>query len=274
MGLKITTIKSKCSSVKINIFTALLYCFFLTTASSFAENSIQKQNKIQNKISSTNKILKKERNKSQKLEQKVIIAEDKLNEISKRLHNTETKINSLTTNLAKSNAKKQKLLTQTSQQKDALAQQMQALYTSGKQSHLRLLLKQDDPSDISRTIKYYEYMNKHRLQRIKTIQTRLDKVKVIQDKINADSKTLNELQTTQSSRKVSLKKAVQARESALKKQKKVIYSQEKILSKLLKEEAHLKRVIQRLAQKRRKEEADRKKQEQQNKLASKAIARS
>ena len=273
MGLKITTIKSKGASVKINKVTAFVCCFILmiSATNSFAENSNQKQNNINNKISSTKKTLKQARTKSQKLERKVIASEDKLNEISKKLHNTETKINSLTTNLAKSNAKKQKLLIQTNQQKDALAQQMQALYTSGKQSHLRLLLKQDDPSDISRTIKYYEYLNKHRLKHIKTIKTQLDKVKIIQGKINADSKTLNELQTKQSSRKTALKKAVKERESAFKKQKKVVYSQEKKLSKLRKEESRLQGVIQRLAQKRKIEEAARKKQEQQKKLASKAV---
>ncbi len=271
MGLKITTIKSKGSSVKNDIFTALVCCLLLITplSSGFAETSGQKQSKIKNKISNTNRALKKERNKSQKLAQKVTIAEDKLNEISKRLYDTESKINSLTTDLAKSNAKKQKLVAQTNQQKDALAQQMQALYTSGKQSHLRLLLKQDNPSDISRTIKYYEYMNKHRLKRIKGIQGQLSKVKLIQDKINTDSKTLNELLTKQSSRKTLLKKTVKERESALKKQKKVVYSQEQTLSKLRKEESRLSGVIQRLAQKTRREEAERKKQEQQKKLASK-----
>lgn len=275
MGLKITTIKSIDVSAKINIFTVFLCSLFLIMpiSSGFAESSNQKQNNIKNKISNTNKSLKKARTKSQKLERKVIATEDKLNEISKKLHNTETKINSLTTNLSKSNAKKQRLLTQTNQQKDALAQQMQALYTSGKQSHLRLLLKQDDPSDISRTIKYYEYMNKHRLKRIKTIKTKLDKVHIIQDKINVDSKTLNELQTKQSSRKIALKKAVKERESAFKKQKKVVYSQEKKLSKLRKEESRLQGVIQRLAQKRKKEEIERKKQEQQKKLAKKVTPR-
>ena len=110
MGLKITTEKSKGSSAKIKIFTVLACCLFLTMplSSSFAETSGQKQSKIQNKISSTSKTLKKERSKSQQLAKKVIVAEDKLNEISKRLYSTESKINSLTTDLAKSNAKKNK----------------------------------------------------------------------------------------------------------------------------------------------------------------------
>ncbi|GAA0415044.1 murein hydrolase activator EnvC [Cocleimonas flava] len=270
MGLKITTIKSKTVSVKLNVFTTLVCGLLLITplTKSFAETSGQKRSNIQNKISSANKSLKKERSKSQKLAQKVTITEDKLNEISKRLHNTETKINTLTTNLNKSNEKKRKLLIQTNQQKDALAQQMQALYTSGKQSHLRLLLKQDNPSDISRTIKYYEYMNKHRLKKITGIQKQLDEVKLIQDQINTDTKTLNELLAKQSSRKTLLKKTVAEHESALKKQKRVVYSQEQKLSKLRKEESRLKGVIERLAQKRKKEEAEQKRQEQQKKLAS------
>jgi len=148
-----------------------------------------------------------------------------LNSLSLELHTTEQDINRLTTNLNKSNKLKERLLKQTTEQKRALTQQMQALYTSGKQSHLRLLLKQDDPSDISRTVKYFEYMNKHRLKRIKKIKKHLAKIKVMQDKISDDSESLKKLQTEQSKRKVTLKSTVKEKDRLLKKQGKVVSSQ-------------------------------------------------
>ena len=157
------------------MFKKWIYIFFfmLLSAASpvLAENTQQKQNKLQKKINSANSTLKNSRAVSKKLKKNVVIAEDKLNDLSRELHQTEQKINSLTSKLNKSNARKKKLKKQTDEQRQALAQQMQALYTSGKQSHLRLLLKQDDPSDISRTVKYFEYMNKHRLKRIKKIKS-------------------------------------------------------------------------------------------------------
>lgn len=236
------------------IFALLLTLVF---SSLYAESTHNKQNKLQKRISSANSQLNSSRSVSEKLRKKVLRAEDKLNNISKELHNTEKKINQFTSKLTKSNARKKKLLMQTEEQKGALAQQMQALYTSGKQSHLRLLLKQDDPSDISRTIKYFEYLNTHRLKRIHSIKNRLDKIRKIQTQINRDSSALNELQVQQSNRKSSLKNAVIDKEKALKKQRKVVYSQEKQLKKLIKEESRLKGVIQRLARKRKSEEKQR-----------------
>ena len=236
----------------------ILIVLMWTPISSYAENTSTQQNQLKKKISKANSTLKKSRSVSNKLEKKVQIAEDKLHDISKKLHGTEQKINRLTTKLTKSNTERDKLLVKTNQQKDALAQQMQALYTSGKQSHLRLLLKQDDPSDISRTVKYFEYMNKHRLKRIGLIKTRLAKIKTLQTVINEDSKTLNTLQEKQHGRKTSLKKAVKEKEKAYKSQKKVVYSQEQKLAKLRKQESRLQSVIQRLTQKRKREETQRK----------------
>ena len=253
-SLNSVTKNIKLLSIAASIFL-ILFCF---SNVSYAETPAQ-QNKLQKKISTASSNLKTSRSVSKNLKKKVHQAEDKLNDISKKLHTTEKKINRLTTNLNKSNKERSKLLVKTNQQKDALAQQMQALYTSGKQSHLRLLLKQNDPSDISRTVKYFEYMNKHRLKRIGLIKTRLDKIKTLQSKINEDSRTLKALQTKQRGRKSLLRKVVKEKEFALKKQKKVVYSQEQKLAKLRKEESRLQGVIQRLAEKRKREERQRQK---------------
>ena len=277
-------------SVKLSLSTLsifLLAVFMCVPLSSFAESTPAQ---LKKKISNASKTLNKSRSVSSKLEKNVQKAEDELHNLSKKIHSTETEINNLTTKLNKSNTERGKLLEQTGKQKDALAQQMQALYTSGKQSHLRLLLKQDDPSDIGRTVKYFEYMNKHRLKRIGYIKTRLDKVKTLQDQINEDSKTLKTLQEKQHGRKTSLKKAVKTKERAYKNQKKVVYSQEQKLVNLRKQETRLQGVIQLLAKKRKQEEqkhqqalakakrdkeraAQKKKQQASKKVVKKAVTK-
>jgi len=254
----------KRGTFKILVFSVLAL-FLSLSIQTYAETT-PSQKTLQKKISKAHSVLKSSRNTSNKLAKKVDEAEDKLNDISKKLHYTENKINRLSTSLNKSNKERSKLQVKTNQQKDALAQQMQALYTSGKQSHLRLLLKQDDPSDISRTVKYFEYMNKHRLKRIGVIKTRLDKIKKLQTQINEDSKTLKSLQAKQRGRKSLLKKVVKEKEYALKKQKKIVLSQEQKLAKLRKEESRLQGVIQRLAKKRQLEEQQRKKAHAKAKL--------
>jgi len=255
-----------------NLFRLLLFLSLLSamiTSSLFAESSQQKQSKLEKKINSASSKLQDSRAVSDSLRKKVHNAETLLNSLSNQLHHTKQDVNKLTTKLLQSNALKTKLLAQTSAQKHALAQQMQALYTSGKQSHLRLLLKQDDPSDISRTIKYYEYMNSHRIKRIKTIKTRLDKVKQVEEKINQDSFKLQQLQLQQSKKKQALKQAVKEKDRALRKQRKIVYSQEQKLARLKKEDARLKGVIQNLINKQKKEEKKRKQEEKTEKTPTK-----
>jgi len=251
-------------SLNKSIVLILLLSFFSTTITIpvSAESTEQKQNKLEKKINSANSKLKDSRAVSNTLRKKVRTAEANLNSLSNQLHHTKQDVNKLTTKLLKSNTLKTKLLGQTASQKHALAQQMQALYTSGKQSHLRLLLKQDDPSDISRTIKYYEYMNTHRIKRIKTIKTRLDKVKQVEEKINQDSLKLQQLESQQSKKKQALKLAVKEKDRALRKQRKIVYSQEQKLARLKKEDARLKSVIQSLINKQKKEEKKRKQEKE------------
>ncbi len=250
--------------IKPFVLTFLLGLLGMTLSSGvLAESSEQKQSKLEKKINSANSKLKDSRAVSDSLQKKVRNAESNLNKLSNQLYHTKQDVNKLTTQLLQSNALKTKLLAQTASQKRALAQQMQALYTSGKQSHLRLLLKQDDPSDISRTIKYYEYMNTHRLKRIKNIKKRLDKVSQVEEKINQDNVRLQQLQTEQSKKKQALKQAVKEKDRALRKQRKIVYSQEQTLARLKKEDARLKGVIQRLINKQKKEEKNRKKEKGQ-----------
>lgn len=239
------------------IYTLLFALSLMANVSLSAEGKPQTQSTLNKKISTVNANLKNSRAVSQKLKKNVRVAEDKLNELSRDLHQTERSINHLTSKLTKSNALKKKFSKQTGEHKRALAQQMQALYTSGKQSHLRLLLKQDDPSDLSRTVKYFEYMNEHRLKRIKKVKKRLDKIQQVQDQIAKDSASLKKLQEVQSNKKRSLKSVVTKKDRLLKKQSKVVRSQEQQLSRLKKDESRLRGVIKNLAQKQKREELKR-----------------
>lgn len=260
---------NKYTNYKNLLLTALM--ILLTTTFVSAESNQRKQNQLQKKINSASSSLKGSRVTSNKLKKRVRKAEERLNISSRELYTTERKIKKLTKKLEKSNKLKGKLLSNTSQQKKALILQMQALYTSGKQSHLRLLLKQDDPSDISRTSKYFEYMNRYRLKRINSLNKKLTSVKHLQAQINKDAKKLKALQKQQIIKKRTLKSDVKAKERALKKQKKVVLSQKQRLSKLLKQEARLKGVIERLSRKQKKEERERAAKASQKKKRAKKV---
>jgi septal ring factor EnvC (AmiA/AmiB activator) len=211
------------------------------------------QQKIQKKIEEASFSLNSAQSKSKKLSRQVIKLEKNLSDISNAQYRTEKKMEKLGAKLDKTSSKKQRLLDSVTQQKEALAQQMQALYTSGEQSHLRLLLKQDDPSDIGRTIKYFEYLNRSRLKKIKIIHASLKKIKKMEAQIGEDRIKLNSLTTKLSSQKTNLKSTLKNREKSLKTAKKRVANKAGKLKRLKKQEARLQSMISNLIAKEKRE---------------------
>lgn len=264
--VKNTVIKKTFTILTLRLIIVCIFASVVFPPISILHAENQQQKKLQRKINSATTNLQNARVTSNKLHRDVLNAEKKLNDASRLLHNTESAINRLATKLIKSNALKQKLQKQTDQEKDALSQQMQALYTSGKQSHLRLLLKQDDPSDISRTVKYFEYLNLHRVKRINKIKTRLEKIQTVQLQINKDTHALTTLQKQQVVTKKELKIAVKQREKSYKHQRRKVTTKKQELTKLKNQEHRLQGVIARLAAKQAKAERLRKQKIKQAKL--------
>jgi len=251
------------------VISTILILFVFHGSVVEAESNQKKQNQLQKKISTASSSLNDSRAVSKKLRKQVKLAEDKLASISRELYKTEKDIKHITKKLDKSNKIKNQLISSIAEQKKALAQQMQALYTSGKQSYLRLLLRQDDPSDIGRTTKYFEYMNRHRLKRIHSINKKIKAIKKIQEQISKDAERLQVLRKKQKLKKTTLKSAVKEKERALKKQHRVVLSKEQQLAKLVKQEARLKGVIERLARKQKKEAREREAARKRAALAAK-----
>ncbi len=235
-----------------NFFILLLTISFLFIFISSAIADSQQQ-KIQKKIEKASSSLHSAQNKSKQLSKQVITLEKKLSDIAKAQYRTEKKMEKLGGRLTKASLEKQRLLESVKQQKEALAQQMQALYTSGEQSHLRLLLKQDDPSDIGRTIKYFEYLNRSRLKKIKTIRESLKKIKKMEQQIGKDRINLKNLTTELSLQKDNLKKTLKIREKSLKQAKKQVANKASKLKRLKQQEARLQKMISNLIAKEKKE---------------------
>lgn len=208
-----------------------------------------KQQKIKAEISKVNIGLKQARAKSNSIAAELKKNEAEINRLSRKQYQAEQKISSITQQMIKSNQTKQALAQEIKLEKEALAKQLLAMYSSGEESHLRLLLKQDDPSDISRTTKYFEYLNRSRLKRIQGVRKRLVKAEDIERSIIEDKERLQKLRVSLGSDKVSLTKELANNSIALKKSKSVVVSRQSKLNKLKKEEAALQAVFDNLIRK-------------------------
>ena len=205
-------------------FLVLCVVFLATYCSvSYAETDRQK---IKAEISQANSSLKKARVESNNIKAVVDKNKSEINRLSRKQYDAENKISSITKQLIESNKSKQTLTAEVGKEKEALAKQLLAMYSSGEESHLRLLLKQDDPSDISRTTKYFEYLNASRIKRIKEVRKKLTRVEKIEDDIAKDRDRLRTLRVTLTDDRKSLQSELSKNAAALKKAKRVEVSKQ------------------------------------------------
>ena len=232
------------------VYRLLLLCLLLTVNSlSTVVYADTKQDKIKAEISKANVGLKKARAKSNSIAAQLKKNESEINRLSQKQYQAEQKISSITKQMIKSNKTKQSLAQEIKLEKEALAKQLLAMYSSGEESHLRLLLKQDDPSDISRTTKYFEYLNRSRLKRIQGVRKRLVRAEDIERSIIEDKVRLQKLRISLTSDKVSLTRELANNAKALKKSKSAVVSRQSKLNKLKKQEAALQAVFDNLIRK-------------------------
>lgn len=231
------------------VYRLLLCTLIFLSSFSFVAQADTKQDKIKAEITRANVGLKKARQQTNSIAANLKKNEAEINRLSRKQYQAEKKISSITQQMIKSNQTKQKLVQQIKLEKEALAKQLLAMYSSGEESHLRLLLKQDDPSDISRTTKYFEYLNRSRVKRIEGVRKSLAKAEKIEQSITQDKKNLQDLRVSLNSDKTSLKKELGNNAKALKKSKSTVVSKQSKLNKLKKREAALQAVFDNLIRK-------------------------
>jgi len=135
-------------------------------------------------------------------------------------------------------------------QRSGLAQQLQAMYSAGEQSHLRMLLRQDNPSDISRTLRYFDYLNKSRSKKIAGINKTIDEIRVVTESMEKDRVYLSGLEETLAVQSRQTQSTLQARETALNKLNSDIRDNQSQLQRLRAQEAALQEKIERIARER------------------------
>lgn len=205
--------------------------------------------KLRRDIRILDKGLDVDEKKAAQIKEQVRKLERELGEQTKKTYLLERKIKKTNARLDKMNKEKEELESLLDKQKSGLSQQIVALYTAGQQSHIRMLLKQDNPSDIGRTVKYFEYLNRSRVRKINSIKETLSKLQNVTRKIAADKSNLVSLREALLIEKAASKKTLQKRQNAYKKISKRVKTKQQRLRELKKKEAKLQNKINALVAK-------------------------
>ncbi|WP_147302727.1 murein hydrolase activator EnvC family protein [Thalassotalea euphylliae] len=163
-----------------------------------------------------------------------------INTTGKSLTATQKKLTSL--------AKEKRQLTKDKQQQEkALAHQLRTAYTTGQHDYLKMLLNQEESSQVQRSLTYYQYLNKARIEEIESFQATIARLSEVEVEQQAKAAQLANLQKTQQTQRKALEQSKQQRKATLTALRKELLSNKQKLAKLEQEEANLVAELERLA---------------------------
>ena len=161
-----------------------LFCLFISqlTQVGFADEQADLA-KLQQEINKLQAWLKETESEHDKLSTALQESDKKIGGIAKKIDETRTLLNEERSRLKKLQAEQSQLRVLKAEQKQQLAKQLSGAQKLGNQGSIKVLLNQDDPQQISRMLKYYEYFNHARMESIQTLIVNLKRLDNIENEI-------------------------------------------------------------------------------------------
>jgi septal ring factor EnvC (AmiA/AmiB activator) len=124
-----------------------------------------------------------------------------------------------------------------------LQRQVQAAYATGRQEKIKILLNQQDPTQLSRVLTYYSYLNRERIKRMQQIRDYLAQLNTTRQQIVDQQQELATLETKQRAEKQNMLAAQKSRRQLLAKLNQRLQSQEEKLQQLHADEKRLEKLL-------------------------------
>ena len=188
---------------KAIISSGLAALMLLGWSSGLAAENITKEeaetrlNQLQSQISSLKKELDRDRS-ALSAEQKALRAADlEIQASALELRRLEATRQEHESELSALDAERQSYLGSLDQRRQMLAKQIMAAYRLGRESRLKLVLNQDSPALLSRTLAYYDYFSRSQTGQIAELRAVIETLDSMQAKINIELSALDEVQKDQ-----------------------------------------------------------------------------
>ena len=171
--------------------------------------TIQKQIKnLKNKIKGDEKLLKQERGDLQEIEKKITAINQKHDQTQIRIKQVKTRQSELKAQADLERAK-------VSEELDRMGDLVLSQHSMGDKGYLKLLLGQQAPASIERTMVYYKYLAQFTSQRVDHGLEQVKELVALEAKVSEQQQILNDLLAQQRSRQDELKTAQTNRKQAI-----------------------------------------------------------
>lgn len=201
--------KPKAQSLLALLFLGLL-CLY-TSIDSLADNHQQDElNKLKRSISALEIKLQSQRQEKGQVEAQIEAIEIDAAKLAQSIRNLQPKITSVSKKFKRLQTQKNNLQKRIDEQRLAIAKQLRSNYKIGREEPIKLLLNQQDPQQIARILKYYDYLLDARSEKIQQFTNDIDRLKKTVDDIQATKtaleKSKNALQTDRKNLATKIKK--------------------------------------------------------------------
>lgn len=239
--------------ITTNIFSIaglIILCFSFSALSqdNKTKNTNQKLNDIQQAISKQKNNLANTNVKISDLLKQLKLDDVAIGNIVKTLRNTNTKLKESQKKLKQLTTEKKQLATKKKQQEQILAKQLRAAYSTGHHDYLKLILNQENPASVQRTISHYQYLNKARIDEIEAFKSTIAKLDEITRQQQLQSTKLAQLTSEQNQQKQILELSKVKQKQTLEALNSKKFNEQDKLAKLEQEEASIVALLKQMAE--------------------------
>lgn len=129
-------------------------------------------------------------------------------------------------------------------QRELLGDQVRAAFMIGRQEYLKLLLNQQDPAAVGRTMTYYRYFNQARQTRIEEALQSINQLARVTRRLEEEKQVMQDMRDQHKAKKLALEKGNQRRAKLVARLQQEISSKEKQITRLRQDEQQLKAVLE------------------------------
>ena len=164
-----------------------------------------------------------------------------LRQLSRKLKTRKKKLS----NLKKERRREEKNL---AAQQILLGKQIRSAFMIGRQEYLKLMLNQEDPARLGRTLVYYDYFNRARSEQIRRVQAALENIEHLTSAIHTETEKLRQTQAKQRAEKKALEKTYRDRALVLARLNREIRNKDQQLTRMSADEKRLQSLLQAINQ--------------------------
>ena len=205
-----------------------------------AEELARLQGRINSIVSERNKV----RSRYDEVQQALRSTERKIGGYVQELDRLKQQLRKQDRQLQKLIKQQKQLQRQVDNQRELLGEQVRAAYMIGRQEYLKMLLNQQDPAAMGRTMAYYKYFNQARQTRIEQALQSIAQLDAVSRRLEQEKRVLQTMRDEQKAKKQALEKTNQQRTQLVVQLRKEIHSKEEQIKQLRQNEQQLKAVLE------------------------------